>query len=50
MKNYIRWFGIESRPFSDSDLFRLALCLLPLFLVLLVLFATSIWPWLGLGA
>ena len=42
--------GIESRPFSDSDLFRLALCLLPLFLVLLVLFATSIWPWLGLGA
>jgi di/tricarboxylate transporter len=48
-KPVIMFGRIEGATFSQRDLLRLAVVLAPLHLVLVVLFAGFVWPWLGVG-
>ncbi len=47
-KSLIVYSGASTDSFSHADLLRLSSVLFPLHLVLIVIFALYVWPWLGL--
>lgn len=47
-KSLLIYSGAAATVFSHGDLLRLSAILLPLHLILCVVFATLVWPWLGM--
>ena len=48
-KALLMFYGLDERPFTSADLFRLSTVLLPANAALMVLFYFLYWRWLGLA-